>query len=58
MEDPEDSFGSARHLLLEVMAEQEGIASILRHEHDCRSLVRSSLAIQALLSWVQGTAFH
>ena len=24
MEDPEDSFSSARHLLLEVMAEQEG----------------------------------
>jgi len=24
MEDPQDSFSSARHLLLEVMAEQEG----------------------------------
>ena len=70
MEDPEDSFSSARHLLLEVVAEQEGcslfeavrtVQASHRHygnEHDCRGLVRDSLTIRALLSWVQGAAFH
>ena len=48
MEDPQDSFSSARHLLLEVMAEQEGcslldskrgVQASHRHygnEYDCR----------------------
>lgn len=67
----QDSFTSARHLLLEVMAEQEGcslldskrgVQASHRHysnEHDCRGLVLDSLAIQAAFKLgVQGIGFH